>query len=86
LLFTIALTPLMFTAIGIVLVSTAAANWANAHGRPHVVVTASKIVQWPIALFFVVVSFTLLYYYGPDVEEPKWHWITPGLVIGVLCG
>ena len=25
----------------------------------------------------------MLYFWGPDVHEQKWHWITPGSVIGV---
>ncbi len=43
-----------------------------------------KIVQWPVAIFFVVVAFALMYYAGPDVEQRKWYWITPGAVIGIF--
>ena len=35
------------------------------------------------ALFFIVFSFSLIYYYGPDLEEQHWYWITPGSLIGV---
>lgn len=43
-----------------------------------------KIVQWPIAIFFLLLSYSLIYYFGPDVEFPKWHWVTPGSGVGVF--
>ncbi|MGH9528590.1 MAG: YihY/virulence factor BrkB family protein [Terriglobales bacterium] len=43
-----------------------------------------KMLQWPIALFFVVVSFSLVYYFGPDLRERHWYWVTPGSLFGVL--
>jgi membrane protein len=43
-----------------------------------------KIVQWPVAVFFLLFAFALIYYFGPDVEFPVWHWISPGSVAGVF--
>lgn len=43
-----------------------------------------KIVQWPVAVFFVVLAYALVYYEGPDVEQRKWYWITPGAAVGVF--
>ncbi len=43
-----------------------------------------QIAQYPVALFFVLLSYSLIYYYAPNVEHPKWHWVTPGAVFGVL--
>lgn len=43
-----------------------------------------KIVQWPVAVFFVVLAYAIVYYEAPDVEQRRWFWITPGAVIGVL--
>lgn len=48
-----------------------------------VTVLAWRIVQWPVALFFVVMAFAILYYWGPNTEQ-KWQWITPGSLVGVL--
>ncbi len=45
---------------------------------------AWMILQWPIAVFFLLLSYSLVYYYAPDVEHPAWHWITPGSVVGVF--
>ena len=42
-----------------------------------------KILQWPIALAFMLLAFALIYYFAPDLREQDWKWITPGSVIGV---
>jgi len=47
-------------------------------------VLAWKLVQWPLALFFIVVAFALIYYFGPDLKEQHWYWITPWALVGVL--
>ncbi len=57
---------------------------ANSIGLGSLAAMAWKILQWPIAICFLVLSYALMYYYGPDVEQPKWHWITPGSVAGVF--
>jgi membrane protein len=43
-----------------------------------------KALEWPTALLFVVMSFSSIYYFGPDWSERYWHWITPGSLFGVL--
>ena len=42
-----------------------------------------NIARWPVALYFMVFTVALLYYFAPDVEQP-FRWITPGGLIGVL--
>ena len=41
-------------------------------------------MQWPAALVLIAVAFSLVYYFGPDVKEQHWYWITPGSIVGVL--
>jgi membrane protein len=43
-----------------------------------------KIVQWPIVLLFILVAFNLIYYFGPDLKDQDWKWVTPGAGIAVL--
>ena len=43
-----------------------------------------KIVQWPIAFFFLTLVFAIIYYAAPDVEQRHWQWISPGAVVGIL--
>ena len=42
-----------------------------------------NIVRWPVALFFMMLTVALLYYFAPDAGQP-FRWITPGGFIGVL--
>lgn len=43
-----------------------------------------SFVRWPI--LFAVLTFALacLYRFGPAVEKPRWHWITPGAFFAVI--
>jgi membrane protein len=52
-------------------------------GLSNVAMMVWRLVQWPIAFFFVMLSFALLYYWGPDAKQ-QWQWITPGSLVGVL--
>ena len=71
-------------ALAFVLYGGAIADFVGSHvGLSNVTVMAWHIVQWPIALLFIVLSFAVLYYWGPDTDQ-QWQWITPGSVVGVL--
>ena len=57
---------------------------AAAVGLSSAGLVAAKILQWALALGFVVCAFAVIYYFAPDVKERHWYWITPGSVVGVL--
>jgi membrane protein len=81
---TIAISALTISALIIILYGGTIAQFVGAHtGLSSATVMAWRIVQWPVALFFVVLAFALLYFWGPDTEQ-EWQWITPGSLIGVL--
>ena len=81
---TVAISALTVVALAIVLYGSEIAGFVGAHtGLSAATVTIWRIAQWPIALFFVVMIFALLYYWGPDVEQ-EWQWITPGSLVGVV--
>lgn len=83
-LLTIAIAALTIVALVIVLYGGSIAQFAGAHtGLSDITVLVWKIVQWPLAIFFVVWSFALMYYWGPDADQ-DWTWITPGSLFGVL--
>lgn len=42
------------------------------------------IAQWPIVAALILVAFGVIYYWAPDVEHPKWHWVTPGAVVALV--
>lgn len=39
---------------------------------------------WIAACLLTILSFEVLYYYCPDVQNRKWRWFTPGGCIGLL--
>ena len=42
------------------------------------------ILQWPILLAGLLVAFATLLYLGPDVEQPKWEFLSPGSLVAAL--
>jgi membrane protein len=81
---TVGIAILTIGALAIVLYGGNIAEFVGSHiGLSSFVVMAWKILQWVVALFFVVWSFALIYYWGPDTEQ-DWTWITPGSLVGVL--
>ena len=44
---------------------------------------AWKILQWPVSFAAMFLSFSIVYYFAPDLEERKWYWVTPGAAAGV---
>ena len=81
---TVALSILIIGAVGLVLVgSKIAEHLAASYGFGFVFVVSWKILQWPIALAFMLLSFALIYFFAPDVRDQDWKWISPGSVVGV---
>ncbi len=51
-------------------------------GLGNVFKVAWAILQWPITLGAMFLSFSIIYYFGPNIRS-KWHWVTPGAALGV---
>ena len=47
-------------------------------------VTAWDIAKWPVILVVVMAMFAILYWATPNVKHPRFRWITPGGVVGVI--
>ena len=43
-----------------------------------------RIVAWTLASLLMILSFEVLYYYCPDVQNSRWHWFTPGGLVGLI--
>ena len=41
--------------------------------------------QWPVLLVGLLAAFAALLYLGPDVDQPKWQFITPGALVAVVA-
>ena len=42
-------------------------------------------LRWPALAFLLLLALALLYRFGPDHPNPRWHWITPGAVFAALA-
>ena len=45
---------------------------------------AIHIVQWTLASSLLLLQFSTIYYFAPDLKVKRWHWVTPGAVIGIV--
>jgi membrane protein len=82
---TLCISILLLTAMFAVLVGSHFVDWVGMKLRLQpFVVFIWKVVQWPAAVFFVLVSYSLIYFFGPDLRERRWFWITPGSAFGAL--
>ncbi len=82
---TVACSVLVVAAAVVVLYGGSLANLISSHiGLSGIVNILWKVVQWPVALFFLLLSFGLVYYFAPDLKKRKWHWISPGAIAGII--
>jgi membrane protein len=82
---TVAISILVTVALLIVLYGGDIAEFVGAKlNLADLAILTWKVGEWIIALAFVVQAFALIYYYGPDLKEQHWYWITPGSLAGVI--
>jgi membrane protein len=43
-----------------------------------------NIAKWPGLLIIVMTMFAVLYYIAPNVRQPRFRWVTPGGILGVV--
>jgi membrane protein len=48
------------------------------------ILVAVRVVEWPVAIALVLLGFAIIYFFAPDVDNQKWHWVTPGAVFGLV--
>lgn len=51
-------------------------------GQPAVM--AWDIAKWPVALVLVIVLIALLYYFTPNVKQPRFRWMTLGSLLALI--
>jgi membrane protein len=71
-------------AIGVTFTGPLAKQAGNVIGLGSTAVTAWNIAKWPVILIVVITMFAVLYWAAPNVKHPKFRWISPGGVVGVL--
>jgi membrane protein len=82
---TLALSVLVLAALFIVFVGDRLADWVGKELHlTSTLIFVWKELQWPAAILFMVASYSVMYYFGPDLQQRRWHWISPGSAFGVL--
>jgi membrane protein len=78
---TLVISILVISALGIVMVSGDFVDWLGmALQLAPAMIFFWKALQWPTAVIFVMFSYALIYTFGPDLRDRRWHWVTPGAV------
>ena len=81
---TVGLTILIVAALLIVLYGgEIGEKLAASLGYSQIFQRAWNIVQWPIMLVFVFLTFELIYYFAPNLPRRRWRWLTPGGIVAV---
>ena len=81
---TIALAALILSALILLLYGSEIGEAASHRfGLSKAFIFAWSVFQWPIVLAFMLLAFALIYYFAPDLDRQKWHWVTPGSVVGI---
>ena len=56
----------------------------NAVGASEIVQTTWRIAKWPLLVFVVVFIIAMLYFSAPNVQQPKFRWISPGAIVAIV--
>jgi membrane protein len=75
----------MLIAVSIILFGSQLVEWLGGHtGLSNLAAACWRVVQWPVAVFLVMLAFAIVYRYAPNKPKQRWRWVTPGAVLGVL--
>jgi membrane protein len=75
---------LAISAVAVVLTGPLAKQVGNVVGLGGSAVTVWDIAKWPVLILIVSFMFALLYWAAPNVKHPKFQWVSPGGLLGVL--
>jgi membrane protein len=70
---------------GLLVMGPALSGWiGDAVGLEAVLEWVWWVAQWPVLIVGLLLAFATVLYLGPNVEHPKWHFVTPGSVFAVV--
>jgi membrane protein len=70
---------------GLLVMGPALSGWiGDAVGLDAVFKWIWWVAQWPILILGLLLAFATVLYLGPNVDHPKWHFVTPGSVFAVV--
>jgi membrane protein len=72
-------------ALGLLVLGPHLSRWiGDAVGDKTVVEIVWWVAQWPILIGGLLLAFAIIYYLGPNIEHPKWQFLSFGSVFAVL--
>lgn len=70
---------------GLLVIGPALSGWiGDAVGLEAVLSWLWWVAQWPVLIVGLLAAFATVLYLGPNVEHPRWQFITPGAVFAVI--
>ena len=70
---------------GVLVLGPHLSEWiGNAVGAKTIVKTVWWIAEWPLLVGGLLFSFAGLMYFGPNVEHPRWKFLTFGAVVSIV--
>jgi membrane protein len=61
-----------------------ARQFGDVVGLGDVAVVVLNIVQWPLLLVIAIVVVAVLYYWAPNVRQPKFTWVSGGSILALF--
>ena len=71
-------------AVGVTFTGGLAKQLGNTLGVAGTAVNIWDIAKWPVILLVVVAMFAIMYWAAPNVKHPKFQWVSPGGIAGVV--
>ena len=75
---------LAIVAVGVTVTGGLADQVGKLLGIGGTAVTVWDIVKWPVILLVVMTMLAVLYWAAPNVKHPRFRWVSPGGIAGVL--
>lgn len=70
--------------LGLTVSGPVAESIGSVIGLGDTAVTVWNIAKWPVILLLVVVMIASLYYFTPNVRQPKFTWVSPGAGLAIV--
>lgn len=81
---TMALGVMGLIALGAMLYGSRAGTVIGRHLGGHMSSPLPSIIEWPVIIILLLVSFASLYRFGPNLKDRRWQWSTPGAVVAIV--
>jgi membrane protein len=70
---------------GLLILGPHVSDWVgSAVGAKGLVTTLWWVLQWPVLIGGLLAAFAALLYLGPNIDHPRWRFLTPGALLAVI--